>query len=70
MPPKYKYKVHVYEANLMTYEVEARNENHAGELIMNKGSRLNKQENEGMITVIEPNKVKMEEFRVEEVSEC
>lgn len=70
MPPKYKYKVHVYEANLMTYEVEARNENHAGELIMNKGSRLNMSENVGTKEKILPKTTKMEEFRVEEVSEC
>tara|TARA_Y100000114_G_scaffold133207_1_gene132479 strand:+ start:367 stop:579 length:213 start_codon:yes stop_codon:yes gene_type:complete len=70
MSPKYKYKVHVYEANLMTYEVEARNENHAGELIMNKGSRLNMSENSGRKEQILPKTTKIEEFRVEEVSEC
>ena len=67
---KYKYKVHVYEANLITYEVEARNENHAGELIMNKGSRLNMAENVGRKEQLLPKTTKMEEFRVEEVSEC
>jgi hypothetical protein len=54
----------------MTYEVEARNENHAGELIMNKGSRLNMSENSGRKEQILPKTTKIEEFRVEEVSEC
>jgi hypothetical protein len=67
---KYKYKVHVYEANLMTYEIEAKNEDHAGELIMNKGSRLNMIENIGMKEQFLPKTTKIEEFRIEEVIEC
>jgi hypothetical protein len=65
-----KYKVYVYEANVMTYEIEAKNEDHAGDIIMDKGSRLNMTENLGREEQYLPKTTKIEEFRIEEVIEC
>ena len=54
----------------MTYEIEAKNEDHAGDIIMDKGSRLNMTENLGREEQYLPKTTKIEEFRIEEVIEC
>ena len=68
-----KYKVMVYEANLLQYEVEAENENEAKEKILSHAIRLNPDENDNIThkePLISPKKYWIKDYRVDEVKEC